>query len=1143
MSREILQKLTADFDLHKFQRFFSEKNRKFKESHESLDVLADNMFAKGQKLGMLSFDDGCLMVFAIEAKKELSERSGKKAQYELGKKILKSTQMDAGIFIFYNQAGSFRFSLIYANYLGKKRDWSVFRRFTYFVSKELSNKTFLQRIGDGDFSSLAKIKDAFSVDKVTKEFYQDIANWYFWAIENCRFPKDAEEEPTGRNIAVIRLITRMIFIWFMRERGLVPRGLFEESKVDMILKKLPSDESTYYLAILQNLFFATLSTKQEDRRFRSEVRGNKGINPDFGIQNVYRYLEYFRNPEKIEDYFGEIPFLNGGLFECLDDKPNGVYIDGFTATKKHQPEVPNVLFFSDDRKADLNAIYGTKGKTYKVKGLMNILSSYNFTIDENSLDDQDIALDPELLGRVFENLLASYNPETSTTARKATGSYYTPREIVDYMVTESLKAYFKTHLTEIEDLDKKLTQLLSTASNENPFTKKESNHVVELIESVRIVDPAVGSGAFPMGALNKLVFILGKLDPGNELWKQAQLSAADTIPDPRVRKEAKSRIEEFFKAKNADYGRKLYLIQKCIYGVDIQEIAVEIAKLRFFISLLVDEKIDPQKDNMGIEPLPNLDFKIMQGNSLISEFMGIDFDNGHDKKGDDGQGLLEIATPDDGLTKEFERKKIDFQNEPNGDKKKALKDEIQDLMIKIFEARLQKKYAELKIIENKAKSIPNSEKRAEFIKNEKAKFSKKLGFDLDNIEKQLRVLTSRIKTKPFFPWRLYFAEVFEKRAFDIVIGNPPYGYRDVLSPEEKRYFRTIENIEFSSGDSAELFSKKCFDKLVRNKGFLSFIIPKKSLYGDAWEGFRKHYWLKYDLKYLLDSSKAFDNVLLEMNVFGLKKDITLGKTTCGFLKKDNTIIEFAHAPKEEIFSHNHTAQLYKLMYPSSLMDKISYKKAKGHFVVGELGLAIGTDFYSDKETAYKLLKGIDIDRWMIKDNRWLKNRQNLNWDSAKIFLKPKIIAQRLIAHIENPTPHIRITACYDKEGIIITNTLISFKLQEPLTPEFWLTYLNSTFLSWYAYNFIYARAIRGMDLYDSYIQHIPIPESIVNSRISQKPFIVLANKILSLVESKGYSNNYEKQQKVFEYERQIDGLVYELYDLTPEEIAVVEGRK
>lgn len=781
----------AGFQAENFTRFFRVKNDKFQHPNQPLHY-EDNNFGEGKKLEEITFDDGNFVVCSFRAKLALSERSGKKVQYELGKKILKDSQTDAGIFIFYDlpapelrqagKTGNFRFSLIYANYLGHRRDWSAFRRFTYFVSPELTNKTFLQRIGDGDFSSLAKIKEAFSVEKVTKEFYEDIANWYFWAVDHCRFPKDAEKQDDKDYISVIRLITRIIFIWFMRERGLVPRELFEEDKIQTILEDTNTESPTYYLAILQNLFFATLSTKKEERQFRDEKRFNKGWNKDFGNQYVFRFHELFASPEKIKDYFGDIPFLNGGLFECLDDGRNDLYIDGFTERKKeYQPQVPNFLFFSGEQKADLNAYYGTKGKNYKVRGLFNILSSFNFTIDENSPDDADIALDPELLGRVFENLLASFNPETSTTARKATGSYYTPREIVDYMVAESLKEYFETHLPEVGDIDEKLETLFSTGSNENPFSPAESKKLVDLIESVRIVDPAVGSGAFPMGALNRMVSILNKIDSGNELWKQAQLEAAETIPDPQVRRNTKKQIEEFFKDKNADYGRKLYLIQKCIYGVDIQQIAVEIAKLRFFISLLVDEKIDKDKENWGVEPLPNLDFKIMQGNSLISEFLGIDFDNGQAKQGQ--VGML-FAEKEDTLVKTFEQKKNEFQNESDKDKKAKFKNEVEDLMIKIFEAKVRKQKADyfrqIDEIEKKYASLPNKKTREEIIIEEKQKLSQKSGFDLENIEKQLREFTSKNKTKPFFAWKIYFAEVFEKGGFDIAIANPPYIRQEVI---------------------------------------------------------------------------------------------------------------------------------------------------------------------------------------------------------------------------------------------------------------------------------------------------------------------------------------------------------------------------
>jgi len=879
---QILETIVNNFSVEKFCRFFREKSQQFVEREENYSHYNDIDFKNGLKLGEINFLDGdCLVICAFEVKKELSERSGKKAQYQKAKDILKSTEnqkYSAGIFIFYDANGNFRFSLVYPESIGTHRQWNNFRRFTYFVSREFTNKTFKQRIGDGNFLNLEKIKDAFSVEKVTAKFYESIANWYFWAVDNCQFPKDAEAEENGRNIAVIRLITRMIFIWFMREKdNLIPNELFKKDKIQTILKDVTPNSTTYYKAILQNLFFATLSTKKNTRDFRDE-KSFQGKNKDFGNQYVYRYHDLFSQSSKIKTYFDKIPFLNGGLFECLDDGRNNLYIDGFTERKNYQPNIPNFLFFSQEKKADLNKVYGTKNKTYKVTGLLDILSSFNFTIDENSPDDQDVALDPELLGRVFENLLASFNPETSTTARKATGSYYTPREIVDYMVTESLKAYFKTHLSAISELDKKIDLLFSTGSEENPFSKSETKKIVELIESVRIVDPAVGSGAFPMGALNKLVFILNKVDPGNELWKLAQLSAVDTIPDPQIKQDIKNRIEDFFKGKNADYGRKLYLIQKCIYGVDIQQIAVEIAKLRFFISLLVDEKIDKTKENWGIEPLPNLDFKIMQGNSLISEFLGIDFDNGQEKQGMQTQVDLGFENKDDNLIKEFERKKIDFQNESDKDKKLKLKNEVEDLMIKLFESKVKKQKAsyfkEIEKIELKYSTLPNKKSRDEIIINEKQKLSKKSGFDLENIEKQLREFSSKRKVRPFFPWKLYFAEVFDKGGFDIVIGNPPYGI--ALSQAEKQYFtkkyisaKTIKGKQKGSLDTFSIFIEQGF-VLLKVMGNLIYIVPMAVTSSDAMTGL--HNLLEKNCSTIKISSysnrprQVFDNACIRTSI-------------------------------------------------------------------------------------------------------------------------------------------------------------------------------------------------------------------------------------------------------------------------------------
>ena len=1157
-TRDILQNIITNFDLQRLKRFFSEKNSKFRPSEESFDYFNTDNFPDGLKLGELSLDDGTLLVCVFGAKQELSERSGKKAQYELGKKILKETQTDAGIFVYYNKAGNFRFSLIYANYLGKKRDWSAFRRFTYFVGNDLTNKTFKQRIGDGDFTSLEKIKDAFSVEKVTEEFYEDIANWYFWAVKHSTFSKDAEEEENGRNIAVIRLITRMIFIWFMRERGLVPKDLFDNKAIGERLNDLSQGESTYYKAILQNLFFATLSTKKNERNFRSEIRGYKGYNPDFGNQNVFRFQELFKNPEKLKDYFGEIPFLNGGLFECLDDKPNGIYIDGFTAVKKNQPNVPNFLFFSGEINVDLNAEHGRKNKTYKVRGLLNILSSFNFTIDENSPDDQDIALDPELLGRVFENLLASFNPETSTTARKATGSYYTPREIVDYMVTESLKVYFKTHLSVIGDLDKKIDQLFLTGSVGNPFDKSVSKKLVELIESVRIVDPAVGSGAFPMGALNKMVFILNKVDPGNELWKQAQLLAADTIPDPSIKQDTKNRIEEFFKGKNADYGRKLYLIQKCIYGVDIQQIAVEIAKLRFFISLLVDEGIDKTKENWGIEPLPNLDFKIMQGNSLISEFLGIDFDNGQEKQEAQGQIGIGLKNEDDSLIKEFERKKIDYQNESDKDKKTKLENEVEDLMINLFEAKLQKKYSELKPIEERAQSISNLKTREEYVKTEKAKFSKKHGFDLENIEKQLREFTSKKKTRPFFPWKLYFAEVFENGGFDVVIGNPPYIDSETMVKEQPVLRQKYSELYSTAKGNWDLYVPflELGHTILTNTGTASFITPNK--------------W------FAIGYGKEIRKKLIG-NIYRI--------ANCNSVK----VFEAGNSPVVTIFGKNSQTKEVKI-------DKFDYNYSIGHslnierrFLADNLGLALSdflstalnirnqpkivSDYYvaenpcsvSEAYEIKKILKDLSsykdsgqpyfrfvntgtidpfLSLWGKKNTTYLKSKyynpivnrlifQKLFPKRYKQTIKPKLIISGM-RHFES---------FFDENGQYIAGKSTEILLEKnELSLKVALGILNSRLISFYIKQAYGVLGIDGgINFTTDLIESLPIPE--LNTIDIQKPFIEIVDKILAITKSSDYLENPAKKEEVKKYEKQIDQMVYKLYGLTNEEIDIIEGNK
>ena len=542
------------------------------------------------------------------------------------------------------------------------------------------------------FTNFPKLHEAWKktldTSELNKRFYKEIANWYFWAVNEVTFPDGVEKDKEMRNAtSVIRLITRLIFVWFIKEKGLVPDALFNETKIQELLVNTDPQECTYYKAILQNLFFATLNqemntpTKSNNRKFRNRATQSNGRDQNYMVHSLYRYEKFFSDKDEALAQFDEIPFLNGGLFECLDkflenEPENGgtkeIRIDGFSDNKKNKLDVPNLLFFCDKEIVDLNAVYDTSGKKYEVRGLIHILDSYKFTVTENTPIEEEVALDPELLGRVFENLLAAYNPETGATARKLTGSYYTPREIVNYMTDESLIAYLKNEFIayresqsafspatppsqmdlsgqvepvqrqldtqsvvlsneQKEAIENNLRELISYKGQPRQFTTDETQTLIKAIDGLKVLDPACGSGAFPMGVLQKLVFVLERIDPRNEEWKQRQIDkvrstiqTAEKIEDSTVRdntiRDLEREIENIndaFARNELGYGRKLYLIENCIYGVDIQPIAVQIAKLRFFISLVVDQKIDRERENLGVRPLPNLETKFVASDALI----------------------------------------------------------------------------------------------------------------------------------------------------------------------------------------------------------------------------------------------------------------------------------------------------------------------------------------------------------------------------------------------------------------------------------------------------------------------------------------------------------------------------------------------
>jgi len=502
-----------------------------------------------------------------------------------------------------------------------------------------------------------------SVKELNQRFYDELFTWYCWVLQddNVRFPKGQTVDSNGKpSVAVIRLLTRLIFVWFVKEKGVVPDELFRLSALKDLLKEPPDshpESSSYYRAILQNLFFATLNTETEERRWKSD--GSGGMTSHYLVHSVYRYRSAFKDSDQAFGFFKRVPFLNGGLFECLDrevsardlertpllkdlveneGKAQILRVDGFSDRPKSPLSVPNKLFFSPGEPIDLNEERHTKGrKPATARGLIEIFSRYKFTIEENTPIEEEVALDPELLGKVFENLLASYNEDTESTARKQSGSFYTPREVVDYMVDESLVSYFEAHLPAPEEGDApetRLRPLLAFGSQSHEFSPPEVTQLISAIEDLKTLDPACGSGAFPMGMLQKLVHVLTKLDPDNTGWKaqnraplERQLKEAESIPDPTLREtkveDAQDDLEKMdrtFSDKHyRDYSRKLCLVEKCLFGVDIQPIAVQITKLRFFISLVVSQRVDPadEANNFNITPLPNLETKLAAANSLL----------------------------------------------------------------------------------------------------------------------------------------------------------------------------------------------------------------------------------------------------------------------------------------------------------------------------------------------------------------------------------------------------------------------------------------------------------------------------------------------------------------------------------------------
>lgn len=604
---------------------------------------------------------------------------------------------------------------------------------------------------------------SLDIKEVNKDFYKRVKGSFDDLVGIIKLEKLTENENQIKQFAV-RLIGRYIFCWFLKEKSIIPHNLIDSAIIEKVKR--------FHQDFLQKLFFGTLNTRVHERDWL--------LLADVDIKNK----------------FEKIPYLNGGLFD-----------------KNKEDELFAAL--------ELNSW---------LLNFVRVLESYDFTVDESSSQYQQVAVDPEMLGRIFENLLASQNPETEKAAnneRKAFGAFYTPREIVDYMVDEALRTYLANKLNVSNDD-------IASAFSVNPTWPDKLNkrklEAEKHLKSVKILDPACGSGAFPMGVLHRLISLRQLLG---------------LYPDTHILKKE--------------------ILSNNIYGVDIMPMAVEIARLRAWLSLIVEEDYKAEKisSNFEIDALPNLDFKFMQGNSLLETYEGIKLfdgrllvDNSINKKA----ALIEKAQK---RLSELQSKYIELHeaNKLKGTQKAIIEKELKEgkeMLAKVMKA--EEPQATYGLFHGDASTANIAEKLKELHKdlfNTSDKDVKKdLKAKIEELEwnliaANLRDLgkTDKLKdleqlkgqnVKPYFLYRLNFPEVFtEKGGFDIVIGNPPYVRQEAIDPYYKPLY--VQNHPEVGSGTADLYVY-FFDSalyVTNPSGVIIFITLNKYLKTKYGEGLRK----------------------------------------------------------------------------------------------------------------------------------------------------------------------------------------------------------------------------------------------------------------------------------------------------------------
>ena len=959
-------------------------------------------------------------VTVLEAECEETDSKKRIAITQAAFKVLRDHGVRNAIIAFHDGADQWRLSLLTSTLEIKggkviKKDSNP-RRYSYLLGVGAKTVTpYKYLVEKGRVDDIKQLQERFSVEVVNKQFYASIADLFTKLVGGER---GATKHPgllkingvISQNVEhqefAVRLIGRIIFSWFLKEKKssagvpIVPNELLSLDAV--------ASNADYYHSILEPLFFELLNKRVENRH------------------------ESLR-----EVPFSTVPYLNGGLFS---------------------PQISD--FYNQN---SFNGA-GTPGLTHIPDNwfteLFTVLEQYNFTVDENTSYDVDLSIDPEMLGRIFENLLAEINPETGESARKSTGSFYTPREIVDYMVDSSLLEFLKGKTGTDEAKLKALISWGQVDDDEYPLSDDEKQKVVTALAGLTILDPACGSGAFPIGILQKVVYVLQQVDERSELWFKSQL---DNIKSIELRRE----LEEKQRNENYDYIRKLGVIRESIFGVDIQTIATEISRLRCFLTLIIEEEVDDTKHNRGIRPLPNLDFKFVTANSLIDlprETNGKQvFDNGQSALFEDINHIDELRTIRSGYFTASTEERQNLRNRFDSLQKKMFMKTLDE-----FKGQSSGRYSALSRWE------PFEHKATEWFNSE---------------------------------W------MFGVDKFDIVIANPPY----VKVSQDDKYWKIYkDNFKFANTGKLNLykiFYEKGIDLLKQN-GVLCFISPNTYIADSESERLRELF-IQNDLIEIIEYTER-DRVF---------ENVTQAVATLLMIKRpgEGQISIKTHKQGRHIFDKTLLLQSPNYLIPlNDVIKKVrngnKKRLEKSRVYQGEVNLTLKRDSYSTTKTAssIKMWRGDNVGKWIPTSEP--DEFYNLQGEVRNHYLEERIVLQQ----VSNQSLEVRLKAFISPPNYACGNST-NYILGNDL--HYLLGLINSRLFNYYFNYFSFTNHITAKEL-------CSIPLAMLPNNQKQ----TIENLVREIIATK----TADAHADTTVLESQIDHLVYSLYNLTPEEIAIVE---